>query len=159
LVSSLLTLYFNSIYVTQIYVRSLPLSENGGIFLRWSELNTSLMKVMIIPGSETPYSNGCFVFDVYIPSDYPNVPPKVQLITTGGGSHRFNPNLYANGKVCLSLLGTWAGEPWIPNVSTLYQVFVSIYGLIFVEEPYFNEPGKICFFFPPAVWEPDILLC
>ena len=41
----------------------------------------------------------------------------------------------------MSLLGTWQGEPWIPNVSTLYQVFVSIYGLIFVDEPYFNEPG------------------
>ena len=26
-------------------------------------------------------------------------------------------------------------------MSTLYQVFVSIYGLIFVDEPYFNEPG------------------
>jgi hypothetical protein len=41
----------------------------------------------------------------------------------------------------LSLLGTWAGEPWNPKVSTLHQVFVSIYGLIFVEAPYFNEPG------------------
>jgi ubiquitin-protein ligase len=120
---------------------SLPLSENGGIFLRWSENNTSLMKVMIIPGADTPYGCGCFVFDVFIPNEYPNVPPMVKIITTGGGSHRFNPNLYANGKVCLSLLGTWRGEPWIPNVSTLYQVFVSIYGLIFVDEPYFNEPG------------------
>lgn len=41
----------------------------------------------------------------------------------------------------MSLLGTWAGEPWDPKVSTLHQVFVSIYGLIFVEAPYFNEPG------------------
>ena len=88
---------------------------------------------------------GCFMFDVYIPPEYPNVPPQVKIVTTGGGSHRFNPNLYANGKVCLSLLGTWQGEPWIPNVSTLYQVFVSIYGLIFVDEPYFNEPGETYF--------------
>ena len=43
--------------------------------------------------------------------------------------------------MCLSLLGTWQGEPWNPKVSTLHQVFVSIYGLIFVESPYFNEPG------------------
>ena len=63
------------------------------------------------------------------------------ITTTGGGSHRFNPNLYKNGKVCLSLLGTWQGEPWNPKLSTLHQVFVSIYGLIFVESPYFNEPG------------------
>ena len=31
--------------------------------------------------------------------------PRVKLLTTGGGQVRFNPNLYANGKVCLSLLG------------------------------------------------------
>lgn len=31
------------------------------------------------------------------------------LATTGGGKVRFNPNLYNNGKVCLSLLGTWSG--------------------------------------------------
>ena len=27
---------------------------------------------------------------------------------------RFNPNLYSDGKVCLSLLGTWHGEGWAP---------------------------------------------
>ena len=26
-----------------------------------------------------------------------------------GGKVRFNPNLYNDGKVCLSILGTWAG--------------------------------------------------
>merc|ERR1712072_936051 len=61
--------------------------------------------------------------------------------TTGGGKWRFNPNLYESGKVCLSLLGTWQGEPWDPKTSNLSQVFMSIYALIFVDEPYFNEPG------------------
>jgi ubiquitin-protein ligase len=46
----------------------------------------------------------------------------VTLATTGNGTVRFNPNLYANGKVCLSLLGTWKGntesENWNPDVST-----------------------------------------
>ena len=65
-------------------------------------------------------------------------------MTTGGGTFRFNPNLYSNGKVCLSLLGTWhgdAGESWNPNHSTLLQVFVSIQSLVMVDEPYFNEPS------------------
>lgn len=33
---------------------------------------------------------------------------------------------YNNGKVCLSLLGTWAGPSWQPGQSTLLQVLVSI---------------------------------
>ena len=56
---------------------------------------------------------------------------------------RFNPNLYAEGKVCLSLLGTWHGqsdESWNKH-STFYQVLLSIQSLIFVDEPYYNEPG------------------
>jgi hypothetical protein len=49
--------------------------------------------------------------------------------------------LYNCGKVCLSLLGTWAGPGWDPAVSTLLQVIVSIQSLIMVDDPYFNEPG------------------
>ena len=58
---------------------------------------------------------------------------------------RFNPNLYADGKVCLSLLGTWHGgdssEKWNATHSNLLQVVVSIQGLILIPEPIYNEPG------------------
>ena len=43
--------------------------------------------------------------------------------------------------MCLSLLGTWSGEPWDPKVSNLAQVAHSILFLIFVDEPLLNEPG------------------
>lgn len=96
----------------------------------------------MIAGPEgTPYAGGLFEFDVFIPLNYPHSPPQVHLRTTGAGSVRFNPNLYNNGKVCLSLLGTWNGRPeeqWSPK-STLLQVFVSIQSMIFVDLPYFNE--------------------
>ena len=49
------------------------------------------------------------------PPAYPCDCPKVELVTTGQGSVGFNPNLYANGKVCLSILGTWAGPSWSPR--------------------------------------------
>lgn len=65
---------------------------------------------MITGPDGTPYANGCFFFDVHLPTTYPKAPPHVQFLTTGGGKVRFNPNLYQCGKVCLSLLGTWAGE-------------------------------------------------
>jgi baculoviral IAP repeat-containing protein 6 len=89
----------------------------------------------------TPYSFGLFLFDIFLPGDYPSSPPLVSLRTTGGGKVRFNPNLYANGKVCLSLLNTWAGPSWEPGRSTLLQVLLSIQSLILVPDPYFNEPG------------------
>jgi len=99
----------------------------------------------MIAGPEgTPYSGGLFEFDCFMPLDYPHKPPLMHLRTTGGGTVRFNPNLYNNGKVCLSLLGTWPGNPeeqWAPSRSTLLQVLVSIQSMIFVEVPYFNEPG------------------
>lgn len=49
---------------------------------------------------------GMFEFDLCAPIDYPQVPPKMQFRTTGGGIAHFNPNLYPCGKICLSLLGT-----------------------------------------------------
>jgi len=70
----------------------------------------------------TPYAHGAFIFDVFFPNTYPNTSPKVNLSTTGNGQVRFNPNLYSDGKVCLSLLGTWQGvatENWDPKISTL----------------------------------------
>jgi hypothetical protein len=44
--------------------------------------------------------------------------------------------------VCLSLLGTWSGEPWRADQSTLLQVFVSIQSMILCDEPWTNEPGR-----------------
>jgi ubiquitin-protein ligase len=100
-------------------------------------------KFLIIGPADTPYENGFFIFDMKLPLDYPSHPPQVNIMTTNGGQVRFNPNLYACGKVCLSLLGTWSGEPWDPNLSNINQVLMSICYMIFVAEPYYNEPGYI----------------
>jgi ubiquitin-protein ligase len=115
---------------------------NSSVYFRNDENNIRVSRALITGPDNTPYDSGCYVFDICMPADYPNSPPKVWLVTTGG--KRFNPNLYANGKVCLSLLGTWSGgrgEGWIPGTSTLSQVLFSIQSLILVENPYFNEPG------------------
>eukprot|EP01119_Soliformovum_irregulare_P016147 TRINITY_DN463_c0_g1_i1.p1 TRINITY_DN463_c0_g1~~TRINITY_DN463_c0_g1_i1.p1 ORF type:complete len:692 (-),score=204.00 TRINITY_DN463_c0_g1_i1:151-2226(-) len=123
---------------------NLPLHLGSSVFLRVDEERIDVMRALITGPEGTPYENGCFQFDIYCPSEYPKGPPLVNLQTTGGGSVRFNPNLYNCGKVCLSLLGTWEGgtnEKWNEKTSTLLQVMVSIQSLIFVEQPYFNEPG------------------
>ncbi len=77
------------------------------VFVIIDQNRSDLMKFMIMGAQGTPYANGGFIFDLYLPNEYPNKPPKVNLATTGNGQIRFNPNLYNCGKVCLSLLGTW----------------------------------------------------
>jgi ubiquitin-protein ligase len=114
---------------------------DGQIFVVFSEASCLLWKVLMIPSSGTPYYGGCFEFHLAIPPDYPERPPKCNFMTTGGNQVRFNPNLYNNGKVCLSLLGTWSGEPWDPKHSNLSQLLISILAFIFTMEPLRNEPG------------------
>jgi len=84
---------------------------------------------------------GLFEFDIYVPPNYPDKPPKFTHRTTDGGKIRFNPNLYSNGYVCLSLLGTWDGPSWDPKVGSMIQILNSLQALVLVDEPYYNEPG------------------
>ena len=88
---------------------------------------------------DTPYEGGFFHFLIRCPPDYPISAPRVKLLTTGGGRVRFNPNFYSDGKVCLSILGTWLGPAWSPALS-LASLLISIQSLM-CEKPYHNEPG------------------
>lgn len=68
--------------------------------------------------------------------------PHVKAITTNSGRTRFNPNIYNEGKVCLSILGTWRGEPgeeW-SSAQGLESILLSIQSLM-SGNPYENEPG------------------
>lgn len=83
---------------------------------------------MIKGPAKTPYEDGLFFFDFQLSSNYPKAPPVCHYVSYC--SDRLNPNLYEDGKVCVSLLGTWSGkgtEVWTLN-STLLQVIVSIQG-------------------------------
>lgn len=112
-----------------------------GIWVKGFEDRIDLYSVMFRGPEKTPYEDGLFLFDFQLSADYPVAPPLCHYISYC--SDRLNPNLYEDGKVCISLLGTWAGrgtEVWTSS-STLLQVIVSIQGLILVAEPYFNEAG------------------
>ncbi len=123
---------------------ALPDDHTNAIFIRVDEQRIDYMKAIIMGASNTPYAHGAFEYDIYCPANYPNESPKMNLTTTGSGAVRFNPNLYHDGKVCLSLLGTWRGtatENWDPKFSTILQVLMSIQAIVMSEEVYFNEPG------------------
>ncbi|KAL2134757.1 hypothetical protein VTI74DRAFT_10913 [Chaetomium olivicolor] len=106
------------------------------------DIDVRNVKALIIGPHETPYEFGFFEFAFKINKDYPRKSPSVTAITTNGGRCRFNPNIYANGKVCLSILGTWRGEPgeeWSP-AQGLESILLSIQSLM-SSNPYENEPG------------------
>jgi len=120
-----------------------------GVYVRTWESRLDLFRVLFVGPEETPYARAPFIMDFCLPTDYPQAPPMAffhsWLGESGmGGLGRVNPNLYEDGKICLSLLGTWDGdkaEAWSPVKSTLLQVIVSLLGLVLVQEPYFNEAG------------------
>lgn len=121
------------------------------IYVRVYEKRIDLLRAVIVGAAGTPYHDGLFFFDLAFPSDYPNHPPSVYYRSFG---LRVNPNLYANGLVCLSLLNTWPGkkaEKWNPSESTVLQVLLSIQALVLNEKPYFNEPGHGML--GRAIWE------
>ena len=111
------------------------------IYVRCYEEYTRLLRCAIVGPDGTPYEKLVFVFDLYLPPSYPNIPPQCYYHSYG---YRVNPNLYQNGKVCLSLLNTWNGtrtEKWDGQKSNILQILLSIQALVLVEDPYFNEAG------------------
>ncbi|KAK9690733.1 hypothetical protein RND81_09G150400 [Saponaria officinalis] len=112
-----------------------------GIYVRVYEDRMDLLRAVIVGAYGTPYQDGLFFFDFHMPPEYPDVPPSAHYHS---GGWRVNPNLYEEGKVCLSLLNTWTGrgnEVWDPQSSSILQVLVSLQGLVLNSRPYFNEAG------------------
>ncbi|KIW20939.1 hypothetical protein PV08_01518 [Exophiala spinifera] len=107
------------------------------------ERDVRTVHALIVGPPGTPYQYGFFEFTVDFTPEYPSKPPKVNAKTTNGGRTRFNPNIYAGGKVCLSLLGTWhgekPGEEW-SSAHGLESILWSIQSLL-SNNPYENEPG------------------
>lgn len=111
------------------------------ICVRVYEDRMDLLRAVIVGAYGTPYQDGLFFFDFYLPPEYPDSPPSAYYHS---GGWRINPNLYEEGKVCLSLLNTWSGkgnEVWDPSSSSILQVLVSLQGLVLNSKPYFNEAG------------------
>ncbi|RMJ24639.1 Ubiquitin-conjugating enzyme [Aspergillus sp. HF37] len=125
----------------KILASSLP----SGIFVRSWESRLDLFRVLIIGPQGTSYEYAPFVIDFHFPDTYPSAPPESYFHSWTNGLGVINPNLYENGTICLSILGTWPGkdvdEGWSSIKSTVLQVLVSIMGLVLVKTPFYNEAG------------------
>lgn len=124
-----------------VYIHKNPLTEQG---IYYQHHDTDMLKgyAMIIGPKNTPYENGYYFFEFKFPYNYPIEPPKVTFKTKDKyQSTRFHPNLYWGGKVCLSILNTWRGEPWTSSqtISSILMTLVSILD----ENPLLHEPGYV----------------
>jgi ubiquitin-protein ligase len=101
----------------------------------------NIVGLIIVPcESKTPYDGGFMYFSIKPGQEYPNNPPKIKFLTPDSESCRLHPNLYANGKVCLSILGTWGTYEWSPLL-TLEKILMTIQGIL-NDNPIINEPGQ-----------------
>ncbi|KAK2750352.1 hypothetical protein FQN57_003832 [Myotisia sp. PD_48] len=120
-------------------VTSLP----AGIFVKVGDSRPDVMRCLIMGPPDSPYGYALFDFDLFCPAEYPLQPPLVKCRSSRG--RIINPNLHPDGKVCLSLLGTWhdgdAAAQWQPGKSTVLSVLISIQAMIFNEDPWRNEPA------------------
>ena len=114
--------------------------RNQGIYYEYDESDISEGTALIVGPSDTPYEGGFYFFSIKFPPNYPFDPPAMSTLTQDGFT-RFNPNMYREGKVCLSLLNTWhVGEKW-SGCQTLSSILLSILSSVLVSNPITNEPG------------------
>lgn len=114
-----------------------PLTSHG-IYYHHNDTDMLKGKALIVGPKGTPYENGFYLFEFLFPINYPHSPPKVTFCTYDGVT-RFNPNLYKNGNVCLSVLNTWNGEQWT-GCQTISSVLLALCTVL-NDTPLLNEPG------------------
>lgn len=112
-----------------------------GIYVNVNEADVCDIAVLIVPRDKregdlrSPYTFGNFMFHMTFGPDFPMSPPSVEFHPKQNFM-RMHPNYYEGGKVCLSVINTWATPDWTPSTS--------IMTLINVLEERFNE-NAVCF--------------
>ncbi|KAG4085320.1 ubiquitin-conjugating enzyme E2 G2-like protein [Neocallimastix lanati (nom. inval.)] len=111
-----------------------PISETD--FFKWEAL---------ISGPEkTPYEGGIFPAILTFPNDYPLSPPVMEFTC-----EMWHPNIYKNGKVCISILHAPGNDPnmyessnerWSP-VQSVEKILLSVVSML--AEPNDESPANV----------------
>jgi ubiquitin-conjugating enzyme E2 G2 len=99
--------------------------KNDDNFFEWEALITG--------PEDSSFEGGVFVTELVFPQDYPLSPPKMKFI-----SEMFHPNVYPDGRVCISILHTpgddplgyeTAAERWSP-VQSIEKILLSVVSML-----------------------------
>lgn len=96
-----------------------------GIVATPSEDNLRYFEVTIDGPNSSPYSNGKFQLELYLPVDYPMSPPKVRFLTK-----IYHPNIDKLGRICLDVLK----DNWSPALQ-IRTILLSIQALLGAPNP------------------------
>lgn len=112
--------------------------SESGIYYSANESNVYEGYALVFGPVGTPYEMCPMFYKVDIPKSYPFDPPAFKFLTYDGKT-RFHPNMYVEGKVCLSILHTWNGPKWVSTMR-LSTVLVSLQSIM-DNNPLKHEPG------------------
>ena len=96
--------------------------------------------------SDTPYQNALYKARLQFPRDYPLSPPSMKFLP---GSVPYHPNIYSDGRVCISILHPpgddpmqyeQANERWSP-VQSVEKVLLSVVSML--AEPNDESPANV----------------
>ena len=96
-----------------------------GISAAPTEENNRYFNVIITGPTETPFENGIFKLELYLPSEYPMEAPKVRFL-----NKIYHPNVDRLGRICLDILK----DKWSPALQ-IRQVLLSIQALMSAPNP------------------------
>jgi len=115
-----------------------PIYAESGIYYYADETNVRRGVACVFGPEGTPYEDCPMLYSFSIPEGFPFESPNV-LFHTNDGITRFHPNMYREGKVCLSILGTWEGPGWASTMR-LSTILVTLQSLMDTN-PIVHEPG------------------
>lgn len=115
------------------YFYSINPDENN--FLKW--------QILLLGPNDTIFEGGIFKCEIIFPKEYPNRPPEFKFL-----DNFFHPNIYKDGKVCISILHEGQdvygyehiSERWNPSHS-VNSILMSILSII--PEPNFDSPANV----------------
>jgi ubiquitin-conjugating enzyme E2 Z len=115
-----------------------PIYAESGIYYSVNDSNIREGYACIFGPEGTPYEDCPMLYSFSIGDGFPFDPPKV-LFHTNDGITRFHPNMYKEGKVCLSILHTWEGPKWASTMR-LSTILLTLQSLMDTD-PILHEPG------------------